>query len=93
MKENEILGHFEELTQNLSIDLRYEKGDFAGGLCRVNDKQIMIINKRLPDDQKIKIFANAIAQLNLDNIYILPAIREIIEEQLQEKRRTTNSGP
>jgi hypothetical protein len=93
MKENEILGHFEELTQNLSIDLRYEKGDFSGGLCRVNDKQIMIINKKLSADQKIKVFASAIAQLNLDNIYILPAIREIIEEQLQKKRRMTNAEP
>jgi hypothetical protein len=93
MKENEILGHFEELTQNLSIDLRYEKGDFSGGLCRVDDKQIMIINKKLSDDQKIKVLASAIAQLNLDNIYILPAIREIIEEQLQKKRNTTNAVP
>ncbi|MBN2091394.1 hypothetical protein JW964_17410 [candidate division KSB1 bacterium] len=93
MKDSEILGYLEQLTQNLSIDLRYEKGEFSGGLCRVNDKQMMIINKRLSDDQKIKVFARAIGQLNLENIYILPAIREIIEEQLKEKRRTTSAGP
>lgn len=93
MKDSEILGHLEQLTQNLSIDLRYEKGDFSGGLCRVDDKQVMIINKRLSDDQKIKVFARAIAQLDLQNIYILPAIREIIEEQLRDKRSTTSAGP
>lgn len=87
MKPAEILEHLEKLTQNLSIEYRYEKGDFKGGLCRVNDVQILIINSKLTEEEKIKIFAHELSQLDLDNVYVLPAIREIIDEERSVSER------
>ena len=79
MKAQNILQGFENLIQNLSIDLRYEKGDFAGGLCHMPGKKIFIINNKLPVENKIKLIASELRSLDLKHIYIRPALREIIE--------------
>jgi len=79
MESQNILQGFENLIQNLSIDLRYEKGDFAGGLCRMREKSVFIINNRLPVENKIQLIASELRSLDLNHIYIRPALREIIE--------------
>jgi len=81
MTQERILQGLETLIQNLSIDLRYEKGDFAGGLCKIGSRDIFIINNKLPIDKKIRIMAGELNRMNLERIYIRPALREIIENR------------
>ena len=76
-----ILQGLETLIQNLSIDLRYEKGDFKGGLCKIKNQAVIIINDKLPIDKKIKIMAKELKLLNLEQIYIRPALRKVIEQE------------
>ncbi len=83
MKTQSILEGFENLIANLSIDLRYEKGDFAGGLCHMPDKRIFIINDKLPIENKIKLIASELKMIELNHIYIRPALRKIIEEGIE----------
>lgn len=78
MKRENLLEAFESLVDKLSIDLRYEKGEFSGGLCRMPDKNIMIINSNLPVDQKIKLIASELGRLELNHVYIRPVLREIM---------------
>lgn len=91
MKPGEILDHLEKLTKSLSIDYRYEKGDFTGGLCRINDTQVLIINSKLTEEEKVKVFTQELARLDLNNVYMLPAIREIIQEE-QETQKEQPTG-
>lgn len=79
MTQELILQGFESLIQNLSIDLRYEKGHFTGGLCKVGNRVVFIINHKLPIEKKIKLIADELKRLNLEQIYIRPALRNIIE--------------
>ena len=81
MKNENLLQAFESLINNLSIELRYEKGDFFGGLCQMPDKNIFIINIKLPVEQKIKLIANELKLIDLNHVYIRPALREIITEE------------
>jgi len=81
MRKELILQGFESLIENLSIIIRYEKGDFQGGLCTISDKKILILNHKLTLDQKISVIAQELKQLNLEKIYIRPALRAIIEEK------------
>lgn len=81
MTQELILQGFETLIQNLSIDLRYEKGDFTGGLCRIGNKDIFIINHKLPIDKKINLIADELCRLKLNQIYIRPVLRELIEKK------------
>lgn len=79
--DEELLEGIESLARNLSLAIRYEKGSFHGGLCRVEDQQAFIINKDLSTSEKIKVFARELADMDLEGIYILPAIRERIEDE------------
>lgn len=80
MKTRNLLQGFENLIHNLSIDLRYEKGDFSGGLCRLSDKNVLIVNDRLSVENKIRLIASELKLLDLKHIYIRPALRKIIDE-------------
>ena len=82
MKPQHILQNFETLIHNLSIDLRYEKGDFIGGLCKVGSREVLIVNNKLPVEGKIKLMAQELNRLDLERIYIRPALRNIIEGKI-----------
>ena len=84
IKNEMLLQELEALCTKLDISIRYEKGDFAGGLCRIKDKRAIIINKNLSIDQKVKIIASELAKLETDDIFILPAIRELFQQNVFE---------
>ena len=80
MKEDEILSGLEKLVRELGIALRYEKGDFAGGFCVLNEDPMIIIQRKLETEQKIKILARELAQSDLEHKFVVPALRVVIEE-------------
>jgi hypothetical protein len=65
MKDEEILPKLEEILGQLGVELRYEKGDFEGGICRVGEKQLLLVNKRLMLSQKVNLLARELASLDL----------------------------
>ena len=81
MKSADILLALEEIAANIGIELRYEKGDFEGGLCRVDQDQLIIINANLMTQRKITLLARELSTVNLDDVFIVPAIRNIIETE------------
>ncbi|MBN1348863.1 hypothetical protein JXJ21_05595 [candidate division KSB1 bacterium] len=89
MEEETVLQQLEAILKELSIALRYEKGRFQGGLCRLHGEEVFILNSKLSVDRKIRIIAKELSLLNLENVYILPAIREIIEEMQDESDLVT----
>ncbi len=79
MYDDDILQSFEKLLTDLEVELRYEKGDFQGGICRYKEKKQLILNKNLNSNQKIMIIANELkTNFDLDNLYLVPALREVI---------------
>ena len=79
LSDEAIINAFEALAENLSIQIRYEKGDFKGGICRVDDKKTFIINKDLQASKKIDLLAKEFALYDLEDVYILPVLRTIID--------------
>ena len=80
MNDEIILQELENICCKLGLNLRYEVGDFIGGLCRIDEEKLIIINKKLPINRKIKLIAKEISTLNFEDIFILPAVKEIILE-------------
>ena len=82
MEDNEILENLEKLLGELGIAIRYEKGDFSGGFCRYKDNKQLIINKSLETARKINIISTELkTNVDFEEIYIMPALREIIENE------------
>ncbi len=93
MKEEEILSSLEKLLTSLSVELRYEKGDFTGGYCLVKEKPMMIINSALSPAQRIRILARELAQMNLENVFIVPALRQVLDEAIATNAASEDGQP
>jgi hypothetical protein len=78
IQKQQLLQELEELLARLSIPLRYEKGDFSGGLCRIEEQAHFILNKNLSLEQKLQILKNDIQQIDLEDHFIRPALREFL---------------
>ncbi len=79
MDLKEAYQELEACAQQLGLEVRREKGDFEGGLCRVDFERYIIINERKPLANQVRVLAEALAALELDNVYLKPAVRELLE--------------
>ena len=79
MKPAQIYQEFEKLAENLEITIIQGKGDFKGGYCLLEKEKIIVLNKLKPLEQRIQALSKAFSLLETSNIYIKPAIRNIIE--------------
>ena len=76
MKPEQLKGELESLGEKLGYKIRYENGDFKGDRCHVKETDFLIVPKRLPAERQVTILARALAQLPLENVFLLPAGQE-----------------
>ncbi|KAK3605034.1 hypothetical protein CHS0354_000700 [Potamilus streckersoni] len=68
-KKEHILRELEQWVNNFGYSVRYEKGSFTGGDCRVHEDKILLVNKFLPIEGRIATIAKAIERLDFkDNL-------------------------
>jgi len=90
MDDQQLLQELENLAARLGIAVRYDEGDFKGGLCRIKSDRIIIIQKRLTVEGKVSALARELGTLDLSSIYILPKLRErIYNEAIDSERKAT----
>ena len=49
-----------------------------GGLCRVKDDKLIIIDTTLNLSEKIDVLADALSQFDLEDIYMPPVVRKTV---------------
>ena len=64
----------------MGAKVRYERGDFKGGYCILKEDRTIVINKLSTLQRKVIILTNALQELGINDKYLTPRIREIIEE-------------
>ena len=77
-----LLREFEDLAERMSIRIRYGRLDGEGGLCRYRDEYHIVINKRLDTYGRIEVMSRVFAQFPLDNVFLVPAVREAIDQYI-----------
>ena len=96
MTLDQLLKELEELAARSGITIRYEKGDFDGGYCILKAERLIVVNRKLPAGRKASVVAQAIAEVGVEELYLKPAVREFIEEELskaaQEAIRASGVG-
>jgi hypothetical protein len=80
MKKEKLYYEFEELGQRLGVKIIKGKGNFTGGICTVKDETVIVVNKMKPIEHRLKILATSFLEYNLDDIYMIPALRAFIEK-------------
>jgi hypothetical protein len=64
MKKSAQLDLLETAIKEHGYILRYEKGNFLGGDCRVREERVVMVNKFLPLEGKIYTLALVISNIN-----------------------------
>jgi len=80
----------EELAEKLSISIRYEdlsSSEFtpSGGLCRIKGRYFFIMDTSKDLTQRIGALSQCLAEMNLDGIYVMPAVRALLEPSDKEE--------
>ena len=79
MKPDKIFQELEDIASILNIKIIQEKGNFTGGYCLLEKEKFIVINKLNSIEQQVRALAQAFSRLDTSQIYLKPAIREIIE--------------
>ncbi len=82
MTQEQILKELEQLATVSNIAVRYEKGDFEGGFCVLKAERLIVVNKKIAPARKASILAQGLAEIGIEEMYLKPAVREFIEDEL-----------
>ena len=85
MKPEQIYQELKDLTEKLGIivseqNLRKTGISVKSGLCKVKRKQLFIKDKHKSIHKKNKLLASLLKELPHEDIYVVPAVRELISK-------------
>ncbi len=80
MKRREILAELTRIACKIGIKIIEDKLLKKGGYCRVFKTKYIIMDKRISEEDKLKILITALKRNDLENIYLTPKIRELCTE-------------
>ena len=88
MKPEQIYQELKDLAEKLGINVSEQNLRTAGiavksGLCKVKGRNMFIMDKHKSIRKKIKILASHLAEIPHENVFIVPAIRELLEKEQQ----------
>jgi len=69
-----------EIANQMGARVRFERGDFKGGYCIIKEDKTIVINKFSPLQKKVMILTSALKELGVEDVYLTPKHREIINE-------------
>ncbi len=76
-----------ELLDKLSIQVKYARGYFRGGLVRYRDQLFLYLNRAAKMQNKIEMIVNELQYIEIPPDLMTPQLREIFE-----KVRESNNG-
>jgi len=77
--DEEVLDKLQALTDQLGIRLLRKDGEFRGGVYRLRNEQTFLINASLSTSEAIVVLCRELARQDLSRVFVLPAIRELLE--------------
>lgn len=81
MKYTKLMEHFESLAEKLGLKIVNGKGNFSGGGCILRKDKMIVLNKMKPIEQRLRVLAQEFALLDLEGVFVVPALRKFIAEQ------------
>lgn len=79
MKTKQIVQELEEAVRRLGLQVRFERGHFRGGYCKVDEAEYVVLNRRHPPEMHLAVLAESLRNLPVDTIFLRPATREALE--------------
>lgn len=93
MKPDKLLLELEQLLEQAGYAIRRERGTFKGDHCIMEGDKLVMINRNRPVEMQVGILARVLRSLNLQDVYIKPAVRRQLEELWDRQERYGDSEP
>jgi len=71
----------EALLDKIGYTVVYGKGDFKEGTCLIESEKKIVINDYTGLDMQVDFMADVISRLDLSNVFVLPVLRDLIDEK------------
>ena len=81
-----LFQELEALAAELEVEVRYDDLASRGGLCRVGDRTCLFVNRDLSLVERVDVFADGLAALPLDGVFIRPLVRDLLESRAAASR-------
>jgi len=86
MNESALLQHLEGIAEKLNLKVNYRNLRklsiySRGGLYRLKEEQVVLIETSLTLSEKIDTLADALSRFNLEDISMPPLVRKIIDSK------------
>ncbi len=86
MKPEQIYQELKDLAEKFEISVSEQNLRTTGikvksGLCKVKGKNLFVMDKHKSIHKKIDILASYLTEFPHEDLYIIPAIREILEKK------------
>ena len=69
---------FEVREEELLREVGYRA---RSGACRVNDRNVILLDRRLSPTERLEVLCNALAGRDLDGVFLSPALRAMVERE------------
>jgi hypothetical protein len=79
----ELIQELKSVALQLGAEVRFERGDFKGGYCILNDNKVIVVNKMATLQRKVIILSMALKEIGVDEIYLTPRLRNVIEDMAE----------
>lgn len=84
--DDSLLQSLVELAEKLSVrvifrNLKDDEFVIKSGMCSIKGDTLIIIDSRVSLEEKVKTLCQELKKFNLDNIFISPAMRDILQGQ------------
>jgi len=85
MKPDQLYQALKDLSERLQITVSEQNLKASGvkvksGLCSVKGQNMFIMDKHKSIHKKIEILATQLAEIPHEDLYIIPAVRELLEK-------------
>ena len=88
MDDSLLVNHLEELARKLSVTVRFEpleneEVSATGGLCRVENRHLILIDNRTSAREQASVLAKALQHFDVSRIYLRPGVRAFLDRARQ----------
>ncbi|MEA2077667.1 MAG: hypothetical protein U9O95_06575 [Candidatus Marinimicrobia bacterium] len=83
MKPKKIQELLTSFLRDKELDVVYGIGTFSGGHCVINENRVVVVNKRMPVEEQLRIFVSVILELELDYSDLKKEVKDYIERYIK----------
>ena len=92
LKASKLVEHLQEAVEKLGYKIRIEQGRFHGGDCLHEDKKLVIINRRMGDEERAEVLARTLAAHENNQVFLVPEARIYVEKFVEARPSVLESS-